>query len=81
MVILITGSSTGIGYAITEKLAKNGHTVYATMRNPHKSSSIQKLIREENLHLHVLQLDVLDDASVDKAVATVLSKKGTSMCW
>lgn len=76
MVVLITGSSTGIGYAIAEKLARNGHTVYATMRNPHGSSSIQKLMKEKNLHLQVLQLDVLDDASVEKAVATVLLKEG-----
>jgi NAD(P)-dependent dehydrogenase (short-subunit alcohol dehydrogenase family) len=75
MVILITGSSTGIGYAIAEKLARNGHIVYATMRNPHKSSSIQKLLKEKNLQLHVLQLDVLEDDSVDKAITTVLSKE------
>ena len=41
-VILITGSSTGIGYAAAETLGRNGHTVYATMRNPQRQT-VKKL--------------------------------------
>jgi NAD(P)-dependent dehydrogenase (short-subunit alcohol dehydrogenase family) len=74
-VILITGTSTGIGCAIAELLARNKHIVYATMRNPHQSTALQELAKKENLRLHVLQLDVLDDDSVNKAIATVLSKE------
>ncbi|HEX5155415.1 MAG TPA: SDR family oxidoreductase [Parafilimonas sp.] len=76
MIILITGSSTGIGYAAAETLARNGHTVYATMRNPHQSTALQQLAKEEKLDLHILQLDVLHDDSVHKAVDTILSKEG-----
>ena len=33
-VVLITGSSTGFGRMFAETLARNGHTVFATMRDP-----------------------------------------------
>src|SRR3954454_17283033 len=78
MIILITGCSTGIGYATAETLARNGHTVYATMRNPQHSLQLQQLADEDDLTLTVLPLDVLDDNSVNKAVKTILSKEGYS---
>ncbi len=33
-VVLITGSSTGFGRLFAETLARKGHTVFATMRDP-----------------------------------------------
>jgi len=33
-VVLITGSSTGFGRRFAETLARKGHTVFATMRDP-----------------------------------------------
>ena len=33
-VVLITGSSTGFGRLFTDTLARKGHTVFATMRDP-----------------------------------------------
>src|SRR3954471_11657723 len=75
-VILITGSSTGLGYAIAETLARNGHTVYATMRNPQHSPQLQQLANDNRLPIHILPLDVLDDKSVQSAIDTILSKEG-----
>lgn len=74
-IILITGTSSGIGYETAVLLTKNGHKVYATMRNPNRSSQLQKLADKEKFDLTVLKLDVLDDQSVEKAVETVLSKE------
>ena len=33
-VVLITGSSTGFGRLFTDTLARKGHSVFATMRDP-----------------------------------------------
>ncbi len=51
--VLITGCSTGIGYAIAETLARNGYQVFATMRNPQKAPALAELAKEENLPLTV----------------------------
>ncbi len=75
-IILITGSSTGIGYATTEILARNGHTVYATMRNPRRTPQLQQLIDDSQLPGSVLAMDVLDDQSVQTAINQVLLKEG-----
>lgn len=75
-VILITGCSTGIGYAAAETLARNGHTVYATMRNPDRSPQLQSLADDNNLPITILPMDVLDDQSVETAINKVLSKEG-----
>lgn len=75
MIILITGTSTGIGYSTAALLARNGHTVYAGMRTPEASPRLQQLAEEEKLKLTVLKMDVLKDADVQNAVETVLSKE------
>lgn len=72
-VILITGCSTGIGFAAAETLARKGHTVYATMRNPQNSPQLQQLADGDNLPITILPLDVLNDQSVMDAVNDVLS--------
>lgn len=75
-VILITGSSTGIGFATAETLGRNGHTVYATMRNPQRSPELQQLAEKENLPISIMTMDVTDEQSVQAAFNTVLAKEG-----
>ena len=75
-VILITGSSTGIGYATSEVLARNGNKVYATMRNPQGSPELQQLAEAEKLPITLLPMDVLDDQSVQEAIGAVIAKEG-----
>src|SRR5262245_28914206 len=80
-VVLITGSSTGFGRVIAETLARRGHTVFATMRNVDKrnasnAAEIRALAQRESLPIHVLELDVTDDASVDLAVRSAVDQAG-----
>jgi NAD(P)-dependent dehydrogenase (short-subunit alcohol dehydrogenase family) len=80
-VVLITGSSTGFDRLFTETLARNGHMVFATMRNPgghnaKNASEIRTLAEKDSLPIHVLELDVTDDASVERAVDAAVAKAG-----
>jgi len=80
-VVLITGSSTGFGRLFTETLARKGHTVFATMRDPggrnaKNAAEIRTLAQKESLPIHVLELDVTDDASVGRAVDAAAAKAG-----
>jgi short-subunit dehydrogenase len=68
--VLITGCSTGIGRASALRLAKAGHTVYATAR---RLDSIRDL---ETAGCRTLELDVCNDESMQRAVAAVESAEG-----
>ncbi|MEO9023366.1 MAG: SDR family oxidoreductase [Ginsengibacter sp.] len=70
--IIITGTSSGIGFATAVLLAKNKHTVFATMRNPSENTELQSLADKENLPIIILPLDVTKGASVKNAVAQIL---------
>ena len=80
-VVLITGSSTGFGRLFTETLARKGHTVFATMRDPggrnaKNAGEIRALAEKDSLPIHVLEMDVTDDASVERAVDAAIAKAG-----
>jgi NAD(P)-dependent dehydrogenase (short-subunit alcohol dehydrogenase family) len=80
-VVLITGSSTGFGRLFTETLARKGHTVFATMRDPggrnaKNASEIRALAEKDSLPIHVLDLDVTDDSSVERSVDAAIAKAG-----
>lgn len=80
-VVLITGTSNGIGRATAEKLAREGHKVFASMRestarNAPAADALRELAAKDNLALHPLEMDVTKDASVDAAVKEVISQAG-----
>jgi NAD(P)-dependent dehydrogenase (short-subunit alcohol dehydrogenase family) len=80
-VVLITGSSTGFGRLFTDTLARKGHTVFATMRDPggrnaKNASEIRALAEKDSLPIYVLELDVTNDASVERAVDAAVAKAG-----
>jgi short-subunit dehydrogenase len=73
-VAIVTGSSTGIGYATSLLLARNRFHTYATMRNMEKSGDIQQIANKERLPLQVIQLDVNDIASIRNSIEKVESE-------
>jgi NAD(P)-dependent dehydrogenase (short-subunit alcohol dehydrogenase family) len=70
-VVLITGASRGIGRACATVLSEHGHRVFGTGR-----ASEPELSANAPSGVEMLSLDVDDDASVARVVATVLSRAG-----
>lgn len=64
-VVLVTGSSSGIGKACCDRLGNGSRRVYGASRT---STTADRWI--------YLKMDVTDDASVDSAVAEVLNREG-----
>jgi NAD(P)-dependent dehydrogenase (short-subunit alcohol dehydrogenase family) len=78
-IALITGTSgtrRGIGVSTAITLARAGHTVIATMRNPGSAEKLSRLVAAERLPVTILALDVDDDASVTQAFEQALKEHG-----
>jgi NADP-dependent 3-hydroxy acid dehydrogenase YdfG len=73
--ILITGASSGFGRDTAETLAAAGHTLFAGVRDiADRNRDVANELRAKGVE--PIELDVTNDASVDAATATVLSKSG-----
>src|SRR5918996_2806354 len=68
--VLITGCSSGIGWATAERLAKRGWTVYATARD------VEAIAPLEEHGCRLLPLDVTDEGSMRRAVEEVERVEG-----
>jgi NAD(P)-dependent dehydrogenase (short-subunit alcohol dehydrogenase family) len=75
-VAVVTGTSTGIGLATAVALARAGHTVHATMRNPQRAPQLAESAAAEKLPIKILPMDVDDDASVSKGFGQILADAG-----
>lgn len=77
-VILITGAATGIGYLTAKKLATDGHTVWASMRDVEgrNARTAAERAASENLDLHTVSLGVTSQASAEEAVRTIVDTSG-----
>jgi len=75
-VVLVTGSSTDIGYETSLALARNGFMTCATMRDNKKSGDLEKIARKENLRIKIFEMDVDKDNSVYSAVEQITTEFG-----
>jgi len=75
-VAIVTGSSSGIGYATSLMLARKGFYTFASVRNIAKSASLESIANAERLPLKLIQLDITDDSSVKAALERIVLEKG-----
>lgn len=74
--VLITGTSTGIGFAAALTLGQAGHKVYATMRNPSRSPELGERAAKDGLPIKISVMDVDSDSSVKTAIANIQNDAG-----
>lgn len=75
-VILVTGSSTGIGQEAALHMARKGHQVYAAVRNPATAAELREKIAAESLPAEIIRLDLVDPASIATAVGEIMARSG-----
>src|SRR5262245_63667084 len=64
-IAVVTGTSTGIGFATSLHLARHGYRVFAGMRNLAKADTLRAAAAGEGLPVEVIELDVTAGVSVD----------------
>jgi NAD(P)-dependent dehydrogenase (short-subunit alcohol dehydrogenase family) len=70
-IAVVTGTSTGIGYATSLHLARTGHRVFAGMRNLDKAGPLRDAAAGEKLPIEVIPLDVTSADSTAAAFRAV----------
>ncbi len=75
-VVLITGTSSGIGLATALHFARLGHEVHAGLRNPTGAAELTQAIEQEKLPIRPVVVDVDDAVSVQRGVREILDKAG-----
>ena len=75
-IVVVTGTSSGIGLATAVTLARAGHNVIATMRNLNGAGELEKIVSAEKLSVTITSLNVDDDVSVDSAINQVIAENG-----
>jgi NAD(P)-dependent dehydrogenase (short-subunit alcohol dehydrogenase family) len=74
--VLITGTSKGIGLEAALAFARAGHQVHATMRKPSQSPALAETAAQEKLPITISVMDVDSDESVRQAIMAIQQGHG-----
>lgn len=74
--VLVTGCSSGIGYATCLMFARNNFATYGSVRDLSKAERIQEITNIEKLPLKIIRLDVNEDESIRVAIQKIISDSG-----
>lgn len=74
--VVVTGASSGIGFATSQVLARAGYDVFAGVRSPGAGEALTRAAADFAGKITAIQLEVTDQASVDAAAARVKAALG-----
>lgn len=75
-IALVTGGNRGIGYELVKQLALNGFKVILASRDPEKGHKATKKLRELNLDVSFVSIDVDNQESIRQAAIKVNERFG-----
>ncbi len=75
-IALVTGSSTGIGFALARGLGQAGATLVLNGRDVQRLASAAATLSAEGLPVHTRSFDVCDAGAVDAALASIEAEVG-----
>jgi NAD(P)-dependent dehydrogenase (short-subunit alcohol dehydrogenase family) len=76
MIVVLTGTSTGIGLATAVQVAAAGHQAVATMRDPARGDALRAAADEAAVAIDIRPLDVTDEHAVGACIDGVLADYG-----
>lgn len=75
-VTVVTGANSGIGRATALHLAAAGHRVVGTVRSVDRAAKLLAAADDAGVHIDLVELDIVDDASVADGFERVLADTG-----
>ena len=75
-IVLITGSTSGLGLAFAEGLAERGAIVVLNGRNNEKLNEIVLKMKAKHFNVHGFAFDITDNQSVKDSVSSILNTLG-----